>query len=230
MSERKYYPPKTDFIGFESEEHLLNKVTEWGLNKSAVESVWYKDDHGAERVTIAGYEEYGRDNMFNTVIVEFPKGELSCIHPPFLKEMQSNSFGKVSVIQDQDNEAITESEVTKPKEKKTSPKPKATKKSAAPRKDLPTEKVHFTAKVIGFGEKYNPFNEEQPDEIVLLDEVKIIGENELEIGKAWCGYSKTLKKYELTEGMSIEFDGKIIVRKHEDSPYKINNPSKIVKQ
>jgi len=228
MRQRTYIPPKSDFIGFESDEHLLSKVTEWGLSKTACESVWYKDAFGAERVTIAGYEEYGKDNLFNTVVIEFSNGELCCINPAFLKEMQSNSFGKGAFTKEVVE--TPEKTVSSTSEKKKASRPKATKKSAAPKIALPTEKVRFTARVAGFGEKYNPFNEEQPDEIVLLDEVKIIGEGELEIGKAWCGYSKTLKKYELAEDIRLEFDAKIVVRKHEDSPYKINNPSKIVKQ
>lgn len=229
MRQRRYYPPKEDFVGFENEEQLLAKVTEWGLGKTAAHSVWYKDELGAERVKIAGYIEYGTDNQFNTVIVEFSNGELSCIHPPYLKEMQSGSFGKGSSFTETDaDEPLVQAEQTVAEKKKTA-KPKATKKSAAPRKDLPTDKVRFTAIVVGFGERYNPYDEENPDEIVLLDEVKIIGEKEIEIGKAWCGYSKTLKKHELTEYARLEFDGKIVVRKHEEAPYKINNPSKIVK-
>lgn len=229
MRQRRYYPPKEDFIGFGSEKELQDKVAEWGLGKSAVQSVWYKDEVGAERVKLAGYIEYGTDNQFNTVIVEFSNGELSCIHPPYLKEMQSGSFGKASAKTESETEEAVVEPAPVAKEKKKVAKPKATKKSAAPKKDLPTDKVHFIARVTGFGEKYNPFNEDQPDEIVLLDEVKIIGENEIEIGKAWCGYSKTLKKHELAENDRLEFDAKIVVRKHEDSPYKINNPSKIAK-
>lgn len=233
MRERKYCPPKSDYVGFESDEHFLNKITEWGLTKSAIESVWYKDKLGAERVTIIGYEEYGADNLFNAVVIEFSNGELDCINPAYLKEMQSSGFGKAPAVQNNEStsedEPVAKSAAAKPKEKKASPKPKGTKKSAVPRKDLPTDKVHFTARIAGFAEKFNPFNEDQPDEIILLDEVKIIGDTEIEVGKAWCGYSKTLKKFELTEDTHIEFDGKIVIRKYEDSTYKINNPSKIKK-
>jgi len=60
--------------------------------------------------------------------------------------------------------------------------------------------------------------------------VNLIGENEIEIGDAWCGYSKTLKKLELVEGERLEFDGKITDKKmNKEVLYKLNNPSKIVK-
>ncbi len=45
----------------------------------------------------------------------------------------------------------------------------------------------------------NHFTGEE-DEVILLEHVKVEGENELEVGDAWCSYSKTLKKAELAEG------------------------------
>ena len=57
------------------------------------------------------------------------------------------------------------------------------------------------------------------------------GENELEVGDAWCSYSKTLKKAELEEGNELEFDGKIVDKKfNKDIRFKINNPSKLIKK
>lgn len=67
-------------------------------------------------------------------------------------------------------------------------------------------------------------------------------ENPVGVGLAWCSHSKTLKKFELVPGDTLEFDGKIVKKKlpkgkdveeefivEETVPYKINNPSKIKK-
>jgi hypothetical protein len=112
-----------------------------------------------------------------------------------------------------------------------------------PKLELPLDKVHFTANVKQFALVYNPFNEEN-DEVVVLDNVQIVHEETpLEIGLAWCSHSKTLKKFELEIGDSLEFDGKVAAKKLGkgkdvdeeflvDVPvlYKVNNPSKIVKK
>ena len=75
----------------------------------------------------------------------------------------------------------------------------------------------------------NHFTGEE-DEVILLELVKVERENELEVGNAWCSYSKTLKKAELEEGDELEFDGKIVEKKfNKEIRYKINNPSKLAK-
>jgi hypothetical protein len=55
---------------------------------------WYKDKTYQRLVTIKEYEEFGVSNTFNTLIIEFQDGHLSCIYPDYLKDMPSPNFGK----------------------------------------------------------------------------------------------------------------------------------------
>jgi hypothetical protein len=268
----KYIPPKGEYETFRDVEHYKEKLKEWGLSsaREAKKEFWYKNRNYQRLVTIKGYETYGSALDINTLVIEFQDGNLTCIHPAFLKEMQQSSFGKESMITE-----ASEAEVVKasdegsaveiqlpavdidvpetvmdaePAKKEAAPKPakvKETKpkKEKAPKLELPTDKVHFTASVKQFALVYNPFNEEN-DEVVVLDNVQIVQEeNPLEIGLAWCSHSKTLKKFELAIGDTLEFDGKVAAKKLGkgkdvdeeflvDVPvlYKVNNPSKIVKK
>ncbi|MEH7436614.1 hypothetical protein V7182_03885 [Neobacillus drentensis] len=261
----QYIPPKGEFDTFRDEDHYKEKLKEWGLSsaKEAKRKFWYKDRHSQRLVSIKGYETYGSAAELNTVVIEFNDGHLSCIHPAYLKEMQQSSFGKESLLNLEDNDIPTvesgdkvesnnaegsspaakelpkkedEPKPTQAKVKETKPK-----KEKAPKLELPADKVHFAAMVKQFALTYNPFNEEN-DEVVVLENVKIIQDNPLEIGFAWCSHSKTLKKFELAVGDQLEFDGKVAAKKLAkgkdveeeflvDVPvlYKVNNPSKIVK-
>lgn len=256
----QYIPPKGEFETFRDDDHYKEKLKEWGLSsaKEAKKEFWYKDRNYQRHVTIKGYETYGSSEDLNTIIIEFNDGQLSCIHPAYLKEMQQSSFGKESLLTLEENETPSEVEdnqveatasngKTEEKAKtEATPKPAKTKeakpkKEKAPKLELPTEKVHFTATVKQFALTYNPFNEEN-DEVVVLENLTIVQENPLEIGFAWCSHSKTLKKFELAVGDQLEFDGKVAAKKLAkgkdveeeflvDVPvlYKVNNPSKIVK-
>jgi len=261
----QYIPPKGEFDTFRDEDHYKEKLKEWGLSsaKEAKREFWYKDRHSQRLVSIKGYETYGSAAELNTVVIEFNDGHLSCIHPAYLKEMQQSSFGKESLLnlEDKDiptvesgdkvesNNAEDSSPAAKELPKKEDePKPKQAKvketkpkKEKAPKLELPADKVHFAATVKQFALTYNPFNEEN-DEVVVLENVKIIQDNPMEIGFAWCSHSKTLKKFELAVGDQLEFDGKVAAKKLAkgkdveeeflvDVPvlYKVNNPSKIVK-
>ena len=230
----QYIPPKGDYKIFRDDEHYKEKLKEWGLSsaKEAKREFWYKDRKLKRLVTIKGYEVYGSAE-FNTIVIEFQDGNLSCIHPAYLKEMQQSSFGKESLLTLEDKESasgnalVSEKEIvppeTKPepvetkespkKEKATKPAKEAKpKKEKAPKLELPAEKVHFTAKVKQFALVYNPFNEEN-DEVVVLENVQIIQENPLDLGLAWCSHSKTLKKFELAAEDLLEFDGKVAAKK-----------------
>jgi hypothetical protein len=228
-------------------------MKEWGLSatKEVKKEFWYKDKTIQRLVTIKGYEIFGVKTEFNTLVIEFQDGNLSCIHPAYLKEMQQSSFGKESIWQEENKgvekaEPIIEvsknesNEEALPKPKKANePKPK---KEKAAKVVLPDEKVHFTAKVKQFAMTYNPFNEEN-DEVVVLENVEILCEPPLNLEYAWCSHSKTLKKFELAAGDLLEFDGKVTGKKLTKGKdvaeeytldvavaYKINNPSKIVKK
>lgn len=214
-------PPKGEYTVFQDEEHYAQKVREWGLSsaKAVKREFVYKTKEAAETVTIKGYETYGVTGSFDTVVVAFPDGREGCVHPDYLKDMQTSTFAKA--------------EKTETVESKPAPKP-------APKQILPTEKVSFTGTVKQFAASWNHFAEAN-EEVVIFEEVLILGEEKREIGTAWCSHSKTLKKQELKAGQVLQFDGKIVKKslpKGKDAedealvfegqaPYKINNPSKI---
>ncbi|MFS0863766.1 hypothetical protein [Fredinandcohnia sp. 179-A 10B2 NHS] len=259
LGQTQYLPPKGDFETFEDEAQYEEKVREWGLSttKEVKKEFWYKDRTHQRLVTIKGYLVYGKDNSHNTLVIEFQDGNLSCIHPAYLKEMQSPSFGKSAISdtsvepsikpkkaektnteEERSTETVAEPVVDKAKTEEKEKKPK---KEKVPKIELPEDKVHFTATVKQFALTWNHFNEEN-DEVVVLEKVAIQGDNPIEIGLAWCSHSKTLKKLELTPGEELEFDGKIVKKKlakgkdideefiiEEAVAFKINNPSKIKK-
>ncbi|WP_346417335.1 hypothetical protein [Bacillus sp. MUM 13] len=243
-----YVPPKEEYIIFTDESHYEEKVREWGLSstKEVKREFWYKDKTYQRLVTIKGYEEFGVTGQFNSLVVEFQDGNLTCIFPDFLKDMQSPNFGK-------ETKGSPDEETVKPvrakaapaktpsKEKTVNPASPSSKKEKTPKLELPEEKVHFTARVKQFALSYNHFKEEN-EEVVILEHVIIQQDEPIEAGIAWCSYSKTLKKFELSPGESLSFDGKIVAKtlpKGKDAEeefildvpakYKINNPSKIVK-
>lgn len=238
MSSSNYihnFPPKGSIITFENEEEYIAKGIEWKLftERTVKKEFLYKANGLQMMVKLVGYEEYGKNGK--TIVVEFENGSLSCIHPAYLKEMQSTSFGKdlLSGENTMITPTIVETNAPKPKEKalleKKSNKSKQTKEPAQPKMTLPEDKVHFTAKVKEFTKKMNHFTGEE-DEVIVLELVQVHGEIELDVGNAWCSYSKTLKKVELEEGDVLSFDGKIVEKKfNKEIKYKINNPSKLAK-
>jgi hypothetical protein len=260
----QYIPPKGMYETFEDEAHYLEKVKEWGL--STKKEFWYKDRFQHCLVSIKGFEVFGETAEYNTLVIEFPDGNLTCIQPAYLKEMQSSSFGKEIIVQTGDvpnvkseaaDNAETSSPVAAPTKKTASPtvekaektpkaaadKPAKAKKEKAPKLVLPEDKVQFTAKVKQFALSWNHFNEDN-DEVVVFEDVRIEQEEPIEVGLAWGSHSKTLKKLELESGQELEFNGKIVKKSLpkgkdvEDEAllldvsvaYKINNPSKIVKK
>ncbi|QOR68735.1 hypothetical protein IM538_11775 [Cytobacillus suaedae] len=258
-SDRTFYlPPKGHFETFADETDYEEKVREWGLSttKEVKKEFWYKEATFQRLVTIKGYEVYGEGNEYNTIVIEFQDGNLTCINPAYLKEMQSPSFGKVSALTDdetsvpkvdkgnKENAPATSSPII-PKKEVTEDQPVVKKekiKKEKPAKiELPDDKVHMTGTVKQFALSWNHFNEEH-DEVVVLENVVIEQDEPIEVGLAWCSHSKTLKKFELTPGEKLEFDGKIVKKKlpkgkdveeefiiEEPVPYKVNNPSKIKK-
>ncbi|WLR55896.1 hypothetical protein LC048_02505 [Mesobacillus subterraneus] len=243
----QYIPPKGMYEEFEDEAHYLEKVKEWGL--STKKEFWYKDRYQHCLVSIKGYEIFGETAEFNTLVIEFPDGNLTCIHPAYLKEMQSSSFGKEIIAQASGDEVV---EVKKEMPKAAAPaeakaekpaKKEKVKKEKAPKLVLPEVKVHFTATVKQFALSWNHFNEDN-DEVVVFENIRIEQDEPIEVGLAWGSHSKTLKKHELEPGQQLEFDGKIVKKSLpkgkdvEDESmlldvsvaYKINNPSKIVKK
>ncbi|WP_257391764.1 hypothetical protein [Mesobacillus jeotgali] len=257
----QYIPPKGMYETFEDEAHYLQKVKEWGL--STKKDFWYKDRFQHCLVSIKGFEVFGETAEYNTLVIEFPDGSLTCIHPAYLKEMQSSSFGKEIIEQTGDvpegtPEITANAEISIPADAQTentaslaTDKVEKTAKAAAakPKKEkapklvLPEDKVQFSAKVKQFALSWNHFNEDN-DEVIVFEDVRIEQEEPIEVGLAWGSHSKTLKKLELEPGQELEFNGKIVKKSLpkgkdvEDEAmlldvsvaYKINNPSKIVKK
>ncbi|WP_043931056.1 hypothetical protein [Bacillus sp. EB01] len=263
----QYIPPKGEYEVFKDDSHYMEKLKEWGLRGK--NTFLYKDKDQHSNVTIKGFEVYGKNGEYNSLVIEFADGRLTCIHPAYLKEMQSSSFVKElssqqteNIAVEKENKAIeeprTDEEHLPEKAEAESQKvenpvqdnastpaaKKATKKKEkAPKITLPEDKVHFTGKVKQLALSWNHFNEEN-DEVVVFEDVRIEQEEPIEIGLAWGSHSKTLKKLELEPGMELEFDGKIVKKSLPkgkdvedeslllDVPvgYKINNPSKIVKK
>ena len=92
-----YVPPKGHFITFENDEEYIAKGVEWKLftERTVKKELLYKTNGMQVKVKLVGYEEYGNNQQ--TIVIEFEDGSLSCIHPAYLKEMQSASFGKESL-------------------------------------------------------------------------------------------------------------------------------------
>lgn len=213
-----YYPPKGAYEVFRDDAHYEEKVREWGIvtTKAVKKDFWYKGATYQRKVVIKGYEMFGE---YQSLVLEFEDGNLTCMNIDYLKEMQGPNYAKTF--------GVTEEE----KEKKVA----ATKVKSKPKKEkkeklaLPEDKVHVEAVIRGFDTKYNSFTQED-EEIILYEEVNIVGEQPLHVGLAWSSYSKTLKKAELLEGDKLEFDAKIAEKKHtKEVLYKINNPSKLKK-
>jgi hypothetical protein len=217
-------PPKGEFIVFNEEADYEEKGREWGLfNKTVKRDFLYKEREELQTVTIAGYEVHGKHN---TLVVCFPNGALSCIHPVFLKEMQSPTFGKTDFLETEMPEI--EAAPVEEKPKKPEKIKKETKKETKAKVVLPEEKVKGTAVIKGFAAKYNPFTESD-DEVVLFENTILQLEEPLELGNSWCSYSKTLKKQELAEGINIQFEAKLAAKKFDkETLYKINNPKIIL--
>ena len=104
-----YFPPKGEYQTFTDDAHYAEKVREWGLSttKEVKTQFWYKERTHQRQVTIKGYEIYGVTGEFNTVIIEFQDGNLSCIHPAYLKEMQSPNFVKANISETEKQSSST---------------------------------------------------------------------------------------------------------------------------
>lgn len=240
----RYYPPKGDFKTFESEEHYEQKGQEWGLfKKTPITQFLYKRDGQTYYVTIKGYEEYLEDGSSNTLVIEFEDGNLSCILPSYLKDMQQSGFGSGDAEESEEQTIKKPVKKARPVVKKTTePKPTIEKiitnvnVDVPVKKDdnninLPEDKVKITGTIKAFDSVPNPFSSSgKEDEVIVFESVTIHTEPSIDLSAAWCGYSNTLKKAELQIGDTLEFQGKIIKKKMKtEALYKINNPSKLLK-
>ncbi|MBO9597458.1 MAG: hypothetical protein J7559_06520 [Cohnella sp.] len=241
--------PSGGYTSFADGEEELDKCREWGLlsEKAAKTKTFaYKRAGQSWTCNVVGFV----DSV--TAVISFENGQLHCIHPSYLKEMQALSFGQRGPAADAGSEATAASEEDSGGQVQAAAKEAATDTSAAkpaaaePAKppaakepaakggkkqklQLPEEKVKMTAIVKEFATVPNHFTEED-DEVVIYEAVAIL-EPALEVGDAWSSHSATLKKLELAVGDKLVFDAKIAAKKllKHPVPYKINNPSKIQK-
>lgn len=246
--------PSVGYTSFADGDEELDKCREWGLlsEKAArTKTFTYKRAGQSWTCNVVGFV----DSV--TAVISFENGQLHCIHPSYLKEMQAASFGQRGSAAEAGSEAPTASEEESPdagpqvqaaaekaesvaelpaaKPASTEPAKAATAKEPAAKGgkkqklQLPEEKVRMTAVVKEFATVPNHFTEED-DEVVIYEAVAIL-EPALEVGDAWSSHSATLKKLELAVGDKLAFDAKIAAKKllKHPVPYKINNPSKIQK-
>ncbi len=239
------------YQAFENEDELLDRCKEWGLlSDKAVKSkdYLYKGHNQQLSCRIIGFVD-----PF-TAVIAFDNEQKHCIHPAYLKEMQAGSFNQKLLSSAEETEIGGQSATPQEprqqsapaKEAAASPAAKAaadespaatanpappakTAKSKSKKLTLPEEKVKMKAVVKEFATVPNHFTETD-DEVIVYEPVSMI-EPELELGSAWSSHSATLKKLELAVGDAISFEAKVVAKKltKHPVPYKINNPSKIVK-
>ncbi|WP_276353452.1 hypothetical protein [Cohnella caldifontis] len=231
------------YAEFENEAAQLEKCKEWGLlsEKAAkAKTFLYKGNRMLLTCSIVGYVDPV------TAVIAFENGQKHCIHPSYLKEMQSSAFNQRSAAASdepaeteapaaaEEPEVVkaaveTDAPTTEAPSAKEPPKAKE-KKGRAPKLELPEDKVGMIGTVKEFTTVPNPFTETE-DEVVIYESVAIV-DPAIEVGEAWSSHSATLKKLELAVGDTIEFEAKIIAKKlsKHPVPYKINNPSKIQKR
>lgn len=245
MNEEKIYktPPVEGYQMFKDTEEMIEKTREWGINSQTgvKETFWYKKKNNKIEVKIVGLQKIGISEQVEIAVIEFPSGDESCILPAYLKEMQSNKFGKEEVSE-QDEEVKEKKEPKKSKKEKTvvNKKEKAEKKPKENKQveldlkvdmedfknKVPTEKVKLEFVVERFDTLYNPFNDKE-DPVMILKDVRI-EDNDFEIEKLWCSVSKTIEKHGIEEGQKISCEGKIVLKNYKkEVQYKLNNPSKI---
>lgn len=237
------------YTAFESDSEQLDKYKEWGLvsEKAAkIKNLFYKRDGLSLACEIVGYADKA------TAVIQLDNGQLHCIHPSYLKEMQASNYGVKSVLTssaeesapaDQTEEApeliasTFVAEPAQPAETLHGDASAAPVVEKAPKKgkdkkeklELPEGKVSMTATVQEFTTVPNNFSDND-DEVVIYEAVSI-AEPALELDSAWSSHSATLKKLELAVGDTITFEAKVVAKKLTKHPvsYKINNPAKIQK-
>lgn len=237
------------YQAFENEDELLERCKEWGLlSDKAVKSkeYVYKGHNQQLGCRIVGFVD-----PF-TAVIAFDNEQKHCIHPAYLKEMQASGFNQKLLSSADDPEAGGEAATPEPRQPSEpakaavspaaqdaagespatadpSAKPAKPAKSKSKKLELPEEKVKMKAVVKEFATVPNHFTETD-DEVIVYEPVSIL-EPELELGSAWSSHSATLKKLELAVGDAISFEAKVVAKKltKHPVPYKINNPSKIVK-
>ncbi|MEK8212739.1 MULTISPECIES: hypothetical protein [unclassified Paenibacillus] len=231
---------------FDSEDELINKCKEWNLLSSTatrVKTFLYKRNGITLPCEIVGYV----DSM--TVVIQFENKQQHCIHPAYLKEMQTSGFGQksaaaaeVEVTEGTDeagNEAVSEETVIEPAaiepttiEPTTLPPAAGVKTEEKPQEPLKKQEkakkkaaLELPEEKLQMSATVKEFTtvpnhfSDNDDEVIIYDEVAIEG-YELELGEVWSSHSATLKKLELAVGDKVSFEAKVVAKKLTQHPVK----------
>jgi hypothetical protein len=228
------------YTSFEDEADLIDQCKAWGLLSDKAlksKSYAYKGNGKNLTCTIAGYvDSY-------TAVIQFDDGQLHCVHPSYLKEMQAASYGQKSSAtattsdeQPAADEAAAEfSEAVEAAIEATpeqavpavpaaaafppiedisdEPKPKAKEKTSKRAPKL--ELPEEKVKMTATVQEFTtvPNNFSDTEDEVIIYEAVAIIDPALEVGAAWSSHSNTLKKLELEVGDTLTFECKIVAKK-----------------
>lgn len=234
-----YINQEVEYHKFETVEEMIEKTREWGVNSktSKKEKFWYKKSFYKREVRVVGYQKFNNGNG-EVAVIEFLDGNISCILPAYLKEMQGSAFGDDTL----DEEGLKEEVMKKKNSVKKAEKEKTEKKKEESEKEknqqeenpdklveIPDEKFVIALTVERFDKKYNAFAQ-RDDEIVVFKDV-VVNNGEYQLTKAWAAMSKTLEALEMAEGERLECNGKLVKNEFKkEVVYKLNRPSKILKK
>ncbi|SEM72968.1 hypothetical protein [Paenibacillus sp. OV219] len=227
------------YTPFASEDEQIQQCKEWGLlSEKATKTKLFAYKGGGLNTTcsIVGYV----DNM--TAVLEFDNKQQHCIHPSYLKEMQTASFGVKQAAQADESSSEQEAPVSDTASASTEAAVESAETAAvhaaaaAAEADAATEapaaaepkkkapKKEKAPKLVLPEDKVRmtatvkefttvPNNFTETEDEVIIYEAASITEPVIELGDAWSSYSATLKKLELEIGHTITFECKIVEKK-----------------
>lgn len=228
------------YTPFESEDEQIQQCKEWGLlseKASKTKLFAYKGGGLNTTCSIVGYV----DAM--TAVLEFDNKQQHCIHPSYLKEMQTSSFGVRQTAAAEESSGEQENAVqdapaaAEPSEIAAVHAAAATaeadisveanaasivrvaeepKKKAAKKEKAPKLQLpEEKVKMTATVKEFTtvPNNFTETDDEVIIYEAASIADPAIELGDAWSSYSATLKKLELEIGQTLTFECKIVEKK-----------------
>lgn len=224
------------YTSFKNEDEAMDFCRDWGLlpQKATKQKEYrYKGQNMDVACEIVGYA----DLVFAVIQIG---DQLHNIHPSYLREMQTNQFGKSKPEEDgellePELEELALEEAVEIKKAKPAAEKKEKKQVEKPAKEpelvLPEGKLSFDATVSQFASVPNPFSDTD-DEVIIFEPASFLYENEVVVlESAWTSHGTGMKKLELEIGDKLSFEAKVVAKKLNKHPvkYKLNNAGKIVK-
>ena len=228
------------YTRFGNEADLIEKCKIWGLltGKAAkAKTFQYKGGGRNLACTVVGCaDEF-------TAVIEFEDKQLHCIHPSYLKEMQSSSFnqrGAASAADEADKPEAAEPEAPDPAPDReqipAAPQHRhgsaddaaAAHAAAAAQAEAPPSgtkprggrgaKLELPEEKVSIRATVKDFttvpnNFSDSDDEVVIYDAVAIEDPVLEVGAAWSSHSATLKKLALEVGDTLAFEAKIVAKK-----------------